>query len=158
MHVLLWIAPGTWPAVVAAARERPASDEIALVCADDPGDSLAPGALGGLMGRGRRPPHPEAATVTGAEAAALLEQARSALGRECAARVAHGPTERVITAAAADADLLILARDGDRSRLGPHSLGRHARFIIDHAPCTVQLLWPESTPGLETIPPPPPHP
>jgi nucleotide-binding universal stress UspA family protein len=61
----------------------------------------------------------------------------------------------VITAAADGADLLILARDGDRSRLGPRSLGTHARFIIDHAPCTVELIWPDDVPGLGTIPPPP---
>jgi hypothetical protein len=61
----------------------------------------------------------------------------------------------MVTAAAADADWFIIARDGDRSRLGPHSLGRQARFIIDHAPCTVELIWPESIPGLGTIPPPP---
>jgi hypothetical protein len=31
--------------------------------------------------------------------------------------------------------LLIVARDGDRSRLGPKSLGHHTRFVVDHAPC-----------------------
>jgi len=93
--------------------------------------------------------------LTAAEARALLGQAAAALGRPCVTRLATGPTERVITAAAGDADWLIIARDGDRSRLGPHSLGRHARFIIDHAPCTVELIWPDTAPGLGTIPPPP---
>jgi hypothetical protein len=31
------------------------------------------------------------------------------------------------------ADLLILARDGDRTRLGPKSLGPASRFVVDHA-------------------------
>jgi predicted nuclease with TOPRIM domain len=35
--------------------------------------------------------------------------------------------------AAAGADLLILARDGDRTRLGRKSLGKTARFVVDHA-------------------------
>ena len=38
-------------------------------------------------------------------------------------------------AAAEGADLLILARDGDRAHLGPRSLGPASRFIVDHAPC-----------------------
>ncbi|QGF22873.1 universal stress protein [Raineyella fluvialis] len=155
MRVLLWIAPGTWPAVVDAARERPESDVITLIVADDPSDSVPTGALGGLIGRHRREPEPEVADLTADEGRALLEQAASALGRTCATRLVSGPTERVITAAAADADWLIVARDGDRAHLGPHSLGRHARFIIDHAPCTVQLIWPDSIPDLGTIPPPP---
>lgn len=61
-------------------------------------------------------------------------------------------------AAAADADLLIVARDGDRARLGPKSLGPASRFVVDRAPCPVLLIWPEPAPGLTTIPPPPPHP
>jgi len=39
-------------------------------------------------------------------------------------------------------DLLVLARDGDRSRAGPASLGPGARFVVDHAPCQVLLVWP----------------
>ncbi|MCE1174816.1 MAG: hypothetical protein LWW77_09460, partial [Propionibacteriales bacterium] len=130
MQVLVWIAPGTWPAAVEAARARPASDEVTLIAADDPG-ALPSGALLGLMGRGR--PSPSAHGLTRDEAAALLSQAAEAFGRPCHQLVVSGPTERVITSAADEADLLILARDGDRSRLGPHSLGAHARFIIDHA-------------------------
>jgi nucleotide-binding universal stress UspA family protein len=60
--------------------------------------------------------------------------------------------------AAAGADLLILARDGDRSRLGPKSLGPPGRFVVDHAPCPVLLVWPEDPPGTGTIAPPPPVP
>jgi len=52
-------------------------------------------------------------------------------------------------------DILVLARDGDRERLGPRSLGPDARFVVDHAPCRVLLIWPDITPELTTIPPPP---
>jgi hypothetical protein len=61
-----------------------------------------------------------------------------------------------VVAAAEGADLLVLARDGDRSRLGPRSLGPATRFVVDHSPCPVLLVWPERAPGVGTIPPPPP--
>ena len=69
----------------------------------------------------------------------------------------RGRVEREVVAAAEDADLLVLARDGDHSRLGPRSLGPAVRFVVDHAPCRVLLIWPDVTPGTETMPPPPPH-
>lgn len=156
MNVLVWIAPGTWPAVVAAARERPTRDTLVLIAAADTHDAAPLGPLGGLLGRARPAPVDQATAVTRAAAQALLEQATAALGRACQATLVEGRTEREVTAAAKDADWLIMARDGDRSRLGPHSLGRHARFVLDHAACTVQLIWPEEVPALDTIPPPPP--
>ena len=70
----------------------------------------------------------------------------------------RGRVEREVAAAATGADLLVLARDGDRSRLGPKSLGKADRFVVDHAPCPVLLVWPDGTPGTDTIPPPPPRP
>ncbi len=54
-------------------------------------------------------------------------------------------------------DILVLARDGDHERLGPRSLGPATRFVVDHAPCRVLLVWPDVAPALTTIPPPPPH-
>ncbi len=70
---------------------------------------------------------------------------------------AGGEFEReVIRAVAENVDLLVLARDGDHSRLGPHSLGPATRFVVDHAPCAVLLVWPDEPPGIESIPPPPP--
>ncbi len=69
-----------------------------------------------------------------------------------------GRAEREVVAAAEGADLLICTRDGDRARLGPRSLGPASRFIVDHAPCPVLLVWPEPAPSVATIPPPPPHP
>jgi hypothetical protein len=66
--------------------------------------------------------------------------------------------EREVVAAAEGADLLVLARDGERGRPGPKSLGPATRFVVDHAPCPVLLVWPEPAPGVADIPPPPPHP
>jgi hypothetical protein len=63
-----------------------------------------------------------------------------------------------VVTAAADADLLIVARDGDQSRLGPKSLGKEARFVVDHAPCPVLLIWPSAAPSIGSIPPKPPKP
>ena len=60
--------------------------------------------------------------------------------------------EREVVAAAEDCDLLVLARDGDHERLGPHSLAPPARFVVDHAPCRVLLVWPDAPPPVETIP------
>ena len=151
MKVLVWVEPATWPAVIDAARAL-SHEQITLIAVDDPGEHPLPE----LFGRGRGADS-EVASIAAAEAEALLAQASEALGVDCATRVLHGRTERVVTEAAEDVGLLVLARDGDRSRLGPHSLGRHTRFVIDHAPCRVLLIWPENPPALATMPAPPAH-
>jgi nucleotide-binding universal stress UspA family protein len=87
----------------------------------------------------------------------LLAAAAARLGRPCSALERVGPVEREVVAAADGAELLVVARDGDRTRLGPHSLGPASRFVVDHAPCPVLLVWPESAPDVATLPPPPPH-
>ncbi len=159
MRVLGWIGPGTWPAVVQALRQRPDADQLHLVTVCDPDAALPPGP-GSLFGRGHRPhdDDPTRVALSEQEARDLLDQAVAALGRACTAEVLTGRTERVVVEAAGHADRIVLARDGDRSRLGPHSLGRDIRFVLDHAPSTVELLWPESPPALSTIPPPPARP
>ena len=48
------------------------------------------------------------------------------------------------------------ARDGDRTHLGPRSLSPATRFVVDHAPCPVLLVWPETPSAITTIPPAPP--
>ncbi len=60
-----------------------------------------------------------------------------------------------MVAACDGADLLVLARDGER-KLGPPSLGKHQRFVVDHAPSRVLLVWPDEPPGVGEMPPPPP--
>jgi nucleotide-binding universal stress UspA family protein len=109
-------------------------------------------------GHPERDPGPRLAELATASAGELLEAAAQRLGRPCTRIERRGRVEREVVSAADGADLLILARDGDRSRLGPRSLGPAARFVVDHAPCQVLLVWPEDTPGTGTIPPSPPHP
>ncbi|WGT47075.1 universal stress protein [Tessaracoccus lacteus] len=155
MRVLVWIAPATWPAAIEAAKLRPEDDDLTLVAVDD--SHQLPRPIGGLLGRGSPPRDVASAALTADRAARLLKKAAAALGRDCTTAVLTGETERAVTRACDDADLLIMARDGDRSRLGPPSLGRAARFILDHAPCTVELIWPENPPSLSTIPPKPRH-
>lgn len=52
----------------------------------------------------------------------------------------HGNPERELVrlALAEQADLLAVGQH--RVELGPHALGRCARFVIDHAPCSVVLV------------------
>lgn len=157
MKVAGWIAAGTWPAVVEAMQRRPAWDELVLVAVADRSEGVPTGPLAGLMGRGRSASDAAAVDkLSRAAAEELLAQAVAALGRPCEAEFRTGFTEREVIAAAAAIDLLIVARDGDRTRLGPRSLGRHTRFVIDHAPCTVAVVWPGEAPGLDSIPASPP--
>ncbi|MER7756917.1 universal stress protein [Kitasatospora sp. NPDC097643] len=163
MTVVVWIAEGTWPACVDAARAHgPQGAEIVLLHVSGqevPG--VAHGAFAGLLGRGHRERDPGTRVeILAADSARhLLDAAAERLGRPCARVERTGRVEREVVAAAEGAELLVLARDGDRSRLGPHSLGPATRFVVDHAPCPVLLVWPEQAPDTATIPPPPPdHP
>jgi nucleotide-binding universal stress UspA family protein len=119
----------------------------------------AHGAFAGLLGRGHPERDPGHQVEELAEAAAqhLLTVAAAELDRPATTLNRHGRPEDEVIAAAADAGLLIAARDGDRTRLGPKSLGHATRFIVDHAPCPVLLVWPEQAPGIASIPPPPPR-
>ena len=159
--VLVWVAERTWQACVDAARRLPADGHrITLVhVTEDDSPDAARGAYLGLMGRrpaGRDPG--ELISEFGLRSAAeLLDDAARRLGRPCDRVARRGRPEREVVTAAAGADLLIVARDGDQSRLGPKSLGKEARFVVDHAPCPVLLIWPGAVPGVESIPPKPPH-
>lgn len=160
MTVLVWITEGTWQAAVDAARDHaPADTEITLlhVTGDDVA-AAAHGAFAGLLGRGRpeRDPGDQVQSLSDDAAAELLAAAADRLDRARATREhRHGRVEREVVHAAEDAELLICARDGDRRRLGPHSLGPATRFVVDHAPCPVLLVWPEPAPGLASLPPAP---
>ena len=154
MTVVIWLTEGTWPACVDAARELPAGPVRLLHVVDADSVAAIDGAHAGLLGR--------AADTGGAEMlaraqAALLDAAAARLDRPAERVARRGRVEREVVAACADANLLILARDGDRTRLGPKSLGRTTRFVLDHAPCRVLLVWPDEPPGLATLPPPPPR-
>ncbi|MBV9383796.1 MAG: hypothetical protein JO242_24425 [Streptosporangiaceae bacterium] len=160
--VLVWIAEGTWRASVdAAQRLAPPGAAITLLhITPDELPGTAHGAYLGLFGRSQpgHDPGPRVAELAAASASDLLDAAARRLGRSCQQTARHGIPEREVAYAAAGAGLLIMARDGDRSRLGPKSLGKATRFALDHAPCPVLLVWPETAPAITTIPPPPPRP
>ncbi|MFF0476304.1 universal stress protein [Streptomyces sp. NPDC004284] len=162
MTVVVWITEGTWPACVDAARAHaPQGAEIVLLhVSGEEVPGVAHGAFAGLLGRGHRERDPgtRVETLAAASAQHLLDAAADRLDRPCAHVERTGRVEREVVAAAEGAELLVLARDGDRTRLGPHSLGPATRFVVDHAPCPVLLVWPEPAPGTATIPPPPDRP
>ena len=158
MKIVVWIAEGTWPACAAAASRVPAGADVELLhVADDGLAAAARGAFIGLLGRGqpRRDPAKRVEALSDDAADDVLAAAATGIGRPVTRVKRHGQVEREVVLAAAGADLLICARDGDRTRLGPHSLGPVTRFVVDHAPCPVLLLWPDLPPGVESIPPPP---
>jgi len=158
--VYIWVREGTWRTSVDAALSlAPAGPRFTLlhVTADEVPEA-AGGAYAGLLGRAGPDPGARLTEMAAAAARDLLDAAADRLGRPCERLEVQGRPERAVVAASASADLLILARDGDRARLGPKSLGKATRFVVDHAACPVLLVWPGSPPGVGTIPPPPPHP
>jgi nucleotide-binding universal stress UspA family protein len=160
MSVIIWVTEGTWRAAVDAARTLapPGSEFTLLHVTGDDVAGAAHGAFAGLLGRGHPERDPgdrlEKLSVTAADE--LLEAAAARLGRPANVIRRHGRVEHEVVRAIEDADLLICARDGDRDRLGPRSLGHAARFVVDHAPCPVLVVWPQEAPGLDSLPPPPP--
>ncbi|MEV7621862.1 universal stress protein [Actinoplanes sp. NPDC089786] len=152
MRTLVWLADDTWEACVDAAREQ--GGEITLLYVVDSDTMAALSGRAGLLGRNwpgspardgppaaGDPPEPGGELL--AEAAeSVLTAAERRLDRQCRRVTRWGRPEREVVAACADADLLVLARDGDRLALGPRSLGHATRFVVDHAPCSVLLVWP----------------
>lgn len=164
MKVVIWVVEGTWKGCIDAATPLlPLQADVALLHVT-PSDveGVAGAASAGLLGRslwGHRTAHPfdQVAEEAGS---GLLRAAAARLGRrDCELVPRRGRVEReVVAAVATGTDLLVVARDGDRSRLGPHSLGPATRFVVDHAPCRVMLVWPDEPPGVESVPAPPPRP
>jgi nucleotide-binding universal stress UspA family protein len=161
MTVIIWVTEGTWRAAVDAARTlAPRGARFALlhVTGDDVAGA-AHGAFAGLLGRGgHRDPGERLEELSETAAEDLLRAAAERLGHPATTVRRHGRVEQEVVRATEDAELLICARDGDRERLGPRSLGPAARFVVDHAPCPVLLVWPQEAPGLDSLPPPPPPP
>ena len=155
--VYIWVSEGTWRAAVDAALSLapPGSRFTLLHVTSEEVPDAARGAYAGLLGRGGRDPAARLAEEAAASGTRLLQAAADRIGRDCDRLGLQGRTERVVVAASAQADLLIVARDGDQARLGPKSLGRATRFVVDHAACPVLLVWPGITPGIASIPPPP---
>jgi nucleotide-binding universal stress UspA family protein len=153
MVVVVWITEGTWEACIDQARSvipRDAQVRLVHVSPSDVEDLVGEGA-GGLLGR-RPAPGPEHAVraIAAEEAQALLQRARARLSRPAALEARRGHPERELLRACAAADLILLARDRE-PRLGPKSLSGEARFIVDHSPCAVMLIWPEKPRGPETV-------
>ncbi len=159
MRALVWIAEDTWEACVDQARLMlPAVSQVTLlhVAASDV-EELAAGGAGRLLGRRPPPsPGPPLRAIAAEQAHALLEGARTRLGRPATTVARRGRVELEVLDACTAADLLVAARDGEL-RLGPKSLGPRTRFVLDHAPCQVLLVWAGSPPGVATIPLPPNH-
>jgi nucleotide-binding universal stress UspA family protein len=158
--VIVWIAEGTWPACVDAANTFAADAEITLLhvtCGDVA--AAAHGAFAALLGRGypERDPGSRLETLSATAAVGLLAAAADRLGRPATRLERHGRPEHHVVRVAEGAELLICARNGDRSRPGPRSIAPTTRFVIDHAPCPVLLVWPEHPPGLDSLPPPAPR-
>lgn len=156
MKVLAWVAPDTWESCVAAVRGRTGpDDEVTLVVVLDAAVLRAGGgAAAGLLGRGRDTGD-ELRAIWEADARALLDRARSALGTGNG-EVRTGRPEHVLAELSARADLLVMVRDGGQ-RPGPDSLDRVGRFVVDHATCAVLLLpRPDAEPL--RLPPEPPGP
>jgi nucleotide-binding universal stress UspA family protein len=157
MNVLVWLMEGTWPAVVDASAPF---DDVTFLHVIDPGTAgSAHGAVAGLLGRGGRRPDPgnEIEAALSSAESRLLTAAAARRGRPSDTRTGRGRLEREVVAACRTFDLLVVARDGDLHRVGPRSLAPPTRFVVDHAPCSVLLVWP-TTPTETTPPPPPPRP
>jgi len=133
MRVLAWITETGWEASVDAAAMLPAGEITLLyVSYDDFAHAVE------LLGRRRRDDLDERLAAV---AEPLLEAAAERLGREARRVAATGAVEHVVTEAAAEYDVLVVARDDVHP--GPHSIRHPTRFVVDHAPCTVVLAWPE---------------
>ena len=145
MHAVIWIAGNMWEACVDAARALvPADAKLTLlhVTSDDV-EALVGDSRAGLLGRRAPPPAPALRQASTEQAQALLADAAAHLGRPSHLQARRGRIEREVIDACADADLLVLARDGELHP-GPKSLGPRTRFVVDHAPCRVLLVWPDA--------------
>jgi len=139
LRVLAWITERGWEACVDAAAVLPATETTLLHV---PHDDLAHAPPEPLGRRRRADLEARWTAVSGEAAEALLDDAARRLGRPARRRTEHGRPEDAVIAAARDADVLVLVRDGRDDDPGPHSIGHATRFILDHAPCTVVLAWP----------------
>lgn len=126
-RALVWVTPSGWEACIDAARELDAA--VTLLQVSDEGPEP-----GGLLGRHRHPRLPVAVDDD------LLDAAEERLGRGAERLSPPGRPEHAVVGAAAEFDLLILSRTNLRP--GPHSLGHATRFVVDHAPCALLLVWP----------------
>lgn len=146
MRALVWIVEETWKATAAAAAALlPADAEITLlhVRVSD-AETVARGARYALLGRPHQATDGSLDSISEEAAQDLLADAQTVLGREATLDARSGRVEHEVVAAAEAADLLVFARDDIREHRGPRTLGPTARYVVDHAPCAVLLVWPEA--------------
>src|SRR5579884_193442 len=127
MRALVWLVEDSWQSTIEFARTFvPQGAEVTLlyvVAADVEG--VVHGARAGLLGRHPPPPppaEPELESISEEAARELLAEARAHLGRPATEQVRHGRIEHEVVAAAAEAELLVLARTGDPDDPGPRSV------------------------------------
>lgn len=152
MNVVAWITESGWEACVDAVA-RLAPDQVTLVHvadADFPGPrgprhERVMARMGALAGEAARALLDDAEERLrggpGGLAGAADRVAAAARGEPVLAvrkLAVSGEAETEVLAAAEGADALVLTREGTHP--GPHSLGHAARYIVDHAPCTVVLV------------------
>jgi nucleotide-binding universal stress UspA family protein len=143
MTVVVWIADDTWQSCVDAARGFAGSDVLLLHVSNHDVPGAAHGAFAGLFGRHpSRDPGSLLDDLAADHSSRLLAAAADRLGVPCTTSTRVGRVEHEVVAAARGASLLVVCRDGDVSHAGPRSLGPATRFVVDHAPCPVLLVWP----------------
>ncbi|HZA29952.1 MAG TPA: universal stress protein, partial [Propionibacteriaceae bacterium] len=131
MKIMVWLTEGTWEACIDAVRDQPATSiELLHVIDSESLDALA-GARASLLGRGSAADTGPLADNLKAAQQALLDAAQARLGRPTGRQARWGRPEGEVVAACASAGMLVLARDGDHTRLGPRSIGHTTRFILD---------------------------
>ncbi len=153
MVAVVWITESGWEACIEQARRMIEGDAEVRLVHVSPADveDLVGEGVGGLLGRRPAPPPQRAVrTIAAQEAQALLGKAQARLARHASLHALRGHPERELLRLCADADLLLLARDRE-PRLGPKSLSHQTRFIVDHSPCAVLLIWPQQPPGVNTV-------
>jgi nucleotide-binding universal stress UspA family protein len=157
--IVVWIVEGTWEACIDATRDLLPAGAPVMLLHVTPAEigGVAGSAFAGLLGRGHRQRDPARSVTASAIAAAeeLLAAAGQRLGSPADQLARTGRVEREVVAACGGATALVVARDGELSRIGPASLGPATRFVVDHAPCPVLLVWPGTAPEITTMPPPP---
>ncbi|MEV7027430.1 universal stress protein [Kitasatospora sp. NPDC093558] len=143
MTTVVLLTEGAWPACVDAAREHspPGADIVLLYVRDPEVSGAAHGAFADPLGWGSDPAS-RLELLAAASGEHLVRAAAERLGLPCTAVVRTGRVEREVVTASEGAGLLVLARDGDRTHPGPRSLGPAVRYVVDHAPCPILLVWP----------------
>jgi nucleotide-binding universal stress UspA family protein len=137
------------PITKAASLLSPAAQTVGLIYVIDKGPHHE---IEHTRERFFRPPipppareHEMVAVEQGSAEEIIDEGLRYLSGAEALQR--EGRPEREIVNAAAEwqADLIVIcprAQYRDRRQIGPKSVGRVARFVLDHAPCPVLLVRP----------------